>query len=96
MRHEDPQEAVGILGQIHRGVEGRDPWAAALPEQLCLDLGPFQPLLCAPAPLHHCPRRPPPPVRAEVRTPVSVHEIPQVKNELVFRNLRATVFTLFV
>lgn len=25
MGHEDPQEAVGILGQIHRGVEGRDP-----------------------------------------------------------------------
>lgn len=87
MRHEDPQEAVGILAQLHRGVEGRDPWAAALPWQWYLDSGPFQPLPYAPAPLHHCR-----PVGAEVRTSKSVHEMPRVKNELVFRNLRARGF----
>lgn len=43
MRQKDPQEAVGILHQIHCGVEGCDPWAAA-PSSAVWIQGPFQPL----------------------------------------------------
>lgn len=67
-------------------------WRAVIPGQQLFPgsgvwiRGPFN--LCpASAPLHHCR-----PVRAEVRASVSVHEIPRIKNELVFRNLRARGF----